>query len=330
MLDQIPHPEYYEWIYELTRLKPLETPEFVREQCMVAAKENRATGVAWMGEHSDRTGSAEAMIANGLGGWIFQEVITANDADVAARMKLLRDRLTQTKALCTSQSSLSASLNPHAYFTVDRQTLRELGENGEPSSIHLAETIHESNYTRTGTGPLADRRRSQGIPFEIYGQSVVEVLNDLGVLRPGMQCVHCCDIDKKDIEILSTSGVTIAHCPRSNVRLQCPISPVREMLDAGLTVGLGMDSPASGGPIDMFAEMRSALDVSHERNAPLTPQEVWRMATSMGYQSFGAPKGDWNIAIGSKTPLIAISATKEASVESMIRLGSPTSTRWVN
>ncbi|MBI1331363.1 MAG: amidohydrolase family protein [Armatimonadetes bacterium] len=337
MQDQIPHPEYYEWIYELTRLKPLESPQFVREQCRLAARENRRSGVAWIGEHSDRPGSAEAMLEASLGGWIFHEVITSGSPDVGARMAEIESRMEETRRLLdshhpalstpnsklqTPNSPIGSSLNPHAYFTVARDVLREFGANQQPSSIHVAETVHESNFTRTGTGPIADRRRSYGVPFDIYGQSVVEVLDDLGVLRPGMQCVHCCDVDARDIEIMAARGVTVAHCPRSNIRLQCPPAPVREMLDAGLIIGLGMDSPASGGAIDMFAEMRAALKVSRERGASVSAVEVWRMATGDGYRSFGEPGNTaWGIYPGSSTPLIHISIDDAKTIDEVIEHG---------
>ena len=197
--------------------------------------------------------------------------------------------------------------------------------------VGTAETEHETNFTKYGKGPIAERRTKFGVPFEIYGQSVVEVLNDLGVLRPKTQCVHCCAVGEVDIDILAKTGVTIAHCPRSNIRLQCPEAPVREFLDAGITVGLGLDSPASGGKIDMFAEMRAALDVSQKRGRPLTGEEVWRMATSEGYQSFGKPGPDpWDIYEGATTPLIRIDINGAQSTEEVIELGDPSKVSWNN
>lgn len=317
MQEAIDKPEYYEWIYELTRLKTLESSEFVRDQCDLAARENVRTGVRWIGEHSDRLGSAEAIVRHRLGGWIFQEVITSGSVDIATRMREIAIKLVDNL-----REYSSGSLSPHAYFTVDRTILKKFGELEHPISIHVAETPHETNFTKFGEGPIADRRRAFGVPFEIYGLSVVEVLSELGVLRSGTQCVHCCAVDENDVAILASSGVTIAHCPRSNVRLQCPDAPVREFLDAGITVGLGLDSPASGGPINMFAEMRMALTVAKMRNKPLTGEEVWRMATSEGYLSFGKPGPDpWDIYVGSKTPLIRID--KVGSLDDLIQLGEP-------
>ena len=364
MQDAIDHPEYFGWIYELSRLKPLESPEYVREQCDLAARENRITGVAMIGEHSDRLGSAEAMTKHRLGGWIFQEVITSGSPDVGATVALIKKRLEETKAILDfgqesqnlgsgslaqrdtsldrevgelanrvsrlSEANIFASLSPHAYFTVAREVLQALGENKEPISIHVAESVHESNLTKFGTGPIAERRNAQGVHYDVYGLSVVAVLNDLGVLRKGVQCVHCCDVDDTDIEIMTKRGVTIAHCPRSNVRLQCPIAPIREFLDAGITVGLGLDSPASGGPINMFAEMRSALAVAENRGKPLTGEEVWRMATSQGYKSFGKPgPNEWDIYEGSATPLISINISGATNFAELIDLGTPSAVSWI-
>ena len=325
MQDAIDHPEYFGWIYELSRLKVLESPEYVREQCDLAAEENKRTGVAWIGEHSDRNGSAEAMIRRGIGGWIFHEVITLSETHTPReRLEMVASRLEQTRQLFPN-----SSLNPHAFFTVNLETLRFLAALDTPSSIHVAESVHESNLTKFGTGPIAERRNAQGVPFDVYGLSVVEVLNDLGVLRKGVQCVHCCVVDDVDIDILAKTGVTIAHCPRSNERLQCPIAPVREFLDAGITVGLGLDSPASGGPINMFAEMRSALAVAEKRGKPLTGEEVWRMATCQGYKSFGKPgPEEWDIYEGSSTPLIRLDIDGARQAADLIELGNPNCIHW--
>jgi hypothetical protein len=83
-----------------------------------------------------------------------------------------------------------------------------------------------------------------------------------------------------------------------------------------------MDSPASGGKIDMYAEMRSALDVSKRRGKELTGEEIWRMATSEGYKSFGRPKVQpWDIYQGSTTPLIKISNSDATATSDLIAKG---------
>lgn len=315
--------EYWPWIREITRLKSLQSTEDVRRDCLMAAEENRRTGVGFVAEHSDRPFAGEAMRKAGLDGVIFQEIITffeqeSREEKLAEIDKRAAINATEFRAL-------------HAYYTVDRETLTEYSGSVKPMSIHAAETDDENQFTREGKGRIAEFYASNKVPFEPTGLSVVESLGQLGFLRSGVQFVHCCALDESDLKAMSGSGVTVAHCPRSNLRLSCPASPVREMLDAGLAVGLGLDSAASSGPIDMFAEMRAAVAVSLSRGRVVSPEEVWRMATSGGAESleaFECPQG-WDIQPGSFVPLIKIHVRDAFCVEDLIEVGQPHMLEWV-
>lgn len=99
------------------------------------------------------------------------------------------------------------------------------------------------------------------------------------------------------------------------------------MLDAGIRVGLGMDSAASSGPIDMFEEMRAALAASHRRGEPLTGEQVLDMATAGGARSLGL--SGWEIKEGSTVPLIKIVVDGCHTAEDLIENGSPGCVQWV-
>ncbi len=328
MLGKLASSDYWSWIREITRLKQAETPEEVRASCHLAAKENRASGVALIGEHSDRPFAGEALSVVGIGGIIFQEVITFFERET----RLEKIRQVEAKAEVNRSSGFDGpvTLSPHAYQTVDQVTLEEQGSAGLPLSIHVAETAMESQFTKLGEGEIADFYRSVGVPFETTGKDIVETLADLKLARRGAQWVHCCAVSESDIALMAASCVTVAHCPRSNVRLKCPASPVREMLDAGIAMGLGLDSPASSGPIDMFDEMRSALDVSIGRGRPITAEEVWRMATDWGASSLPIPTQPWEIAFGSSTPLIKIRVRGALQTLDIVEQASASCVEWVN
>ena len=321
MLNTIQEKEYWPWIRELTRLKSLESESQVAEACRIAAFENRSTGVGWIGEHSDRPFAAPALTASRIGGTIFQEIITfferENRAEKIAKIGRNADLSRMAFAGLVVES-------PHAYQTVDRATLASIGANGQAFSIHVAESPYESQLTIDGSGPIGDFYRQYNIDLPISGKRIVPTLADLGLVRPKAQFVHCCEVNDEDIELLARNGVSVAHCPRSNTRLKCAAAPVRRMLQAGLDIGLGMDSPASGGSIDFFAEMRSASFVATAKGEPITHEQVWNMATTMGHRSFASLNSEpWEIAIGSRTPLIKVHCSPTETISGAIMYGGP-------
>lgn len=321
---------YWDWIREITEFKKTESDVRVRQECIAAAHENKKTGVAVLAEHSDRPFAATAILSASAQAVIFQETITFFERDST------KEKLRQIRLKAMDQAKVLRKpvfLTPHAYHTVDRQTLADFGASNEPISIHVAETEHESELTERGEGPIADFYRRFAYEVEPTGKPIVPTLNDLGLVRPGAQFVHCCAISDSDIGLLAENQVSVAHCPRSNTRLKCPSAPVREMLSAGVKVGLGLDSPASSGQIDMFSEMREALRVSCDRSEPLTPEEVWSMATDKGAESLsfctlGLP--NWRIEPGSAVPLIKIQTPGATSTEELLMNASPAKVGWVH
>ncbi|MBI1756607.1 MAG: amidohydrolase family protein [Fimbriimonas ginsengisoli] len=330
MQDAIGEREYWPWIREITRLKKLESPEAVRAACLLAARENRATGVAWIGEHSDRPYAGGALASAGVRGAIFQEVITFFERETPD------EKLAAVRAKAEINRHAFGGpvyLNAHAYHTVDRKTLAAMGASGMPLSIHVAETPLESEFTALGAGSIADFYREVGAPFEATGRGLVASLDDLGLLRQGVQFVHCCEVQHDEIERIAQAGVSVAHCPRSNERLGCPPPPVREMIEAGIKVGLGLDSPASSGPVDFFAEMRCALDVAQRRGRPLTGEQVWRMATCDGAASLEPAFGEGFVwreldQLGPTPPLIQVHVEGVLTTEDVIRQASPDRVTW--
>jgi cytosine/adenosine deaminase-related metal-dependent hydrolase len=328
MLGKVQANDFPGWLREITRLKTEETPEQVIQACSIAARENRETGVGCIGEHSDRPGSAPALAESGLAGWIYQEVITIGDlSNIPSKLSFIKDKAEVARKTFGDAVSLSA----HAPYTLDPNTLSEIGHQDCPLSIHVAETKNEKALFERGDGPLAAMFDRFGLTVPPPGRSLLDWLDEWGFLAPHRQFVHCCDLDEEDFERMAIAGVSVAHCPRSNTALWCPPAKVRRMIDAGLQVGLGLDSVASSGPIDMFAEMREALRVSGELGEPLTEEQVWNMATTMGYRTLGKrTESDWEIAPGSAVPLIGLKIEGAHSARDVVEQSTPKSVMWLS
>lgn len=309
---------YAQWMGQIIRAKMAEPLEQAQRACEIAARDNHTTGVAWIVEHSDRPFSSAAMAGVGLEGVVLQEVITFREReDPREKLALIRDKA----------SSQNARLTPHAPHTVDDRTLASWADGGF-FSIHVLETADENELCEFGTGPLADAYRPFGIEYPARHKRVIDFLDGLGLVRSGAQFVHCCAITEPEIARLAQAGVSVAHCPRSNQALDCPHAPVREMLDAGVKIGLGLDSAASSGPIDMFAEMRAADHTGLMRGKPLSAPEIWRMATTMGAESVGL--SGWDIAEGARVPLIAIRPPAPCkNLDELLQIATPEHVEWV-
>jgi cytosine/adenosine deaminase-related metal-dependent hydrolase len=137
---------------------------------------------------------------------------------------------------------------------------------------HLAETVEEEDYCR-----------------ELYGCTPVEYLEELGWLAEDVWCAHCVHLTAEDVSTFGARDVGVAHCPTSNMRLGAGIAPVRQLLDAGARVGLGVDGSASNERADLFHEVKQALLVARARGGPeaLTAREALRLGTRGGAAVLG-------------------------------------------
>lgn len=278
---QLPLTEgYVPWVRALVARKRAEAPEDVLATCRNAAKANRVAGVGYVHEHSDRPGAALALAQEGIAATVFAEVLSiGRDPEVVWTVALERD----------------LPLAPHALHTVHAELLQRIAQSGKRCSIHVAESPAERELFATGEGALSELVSGFALPT---GTTPVEYALSLGLGRPGVQWVHVCEVAEGEWDRIAAAGVSIAHCPRSNAALACRPFGLRRALDAGIPVGLGLDSQASSGPVSMVEEMAAALAAS-----PVTAEEVWSVATEEGAKSLGLE--GWSIEVGHRVPLIA-------------------------
>ena len=94
---------------------------------------------------------------------------------------------------------------------------------------------------------------------------------------------------RDDLARFADHGVGVAHCPASNGRLGAGVAPLREMLDAGVRVGLGVDGSASNERGDLMYEVKQALLAARGRGGPraMTAREALRLGTRGGAAVLG-------------------------------------------
>jgi len=195
-----------------------------------------------------------------------------------ALVESLDDVLADTERLADVQEDglVQIAVAPCSPFSVTGELMRASAELARRLGLmlhtHLAETAEEEEYCQ-----------------ELYGCTPVEYLEQLGWLAQDVWCAHCVHLRAAEVLKFAASGVGVAHCPTSNMRLGAGIAPVRRLLDEGVRVGLGVDGSASNERGDLFLEVKQALLVARARGGPqaLTARDALRLGTRGGADVLG-------------------------------------------
>ena len=163
------------------------------------------------------------------------------------------------------------ALAPCSPFSVSIELMRDTAIMAADKKVglhtHLAENIEDIDYS------LAQ-----------FNQRPGDYAEQLGWTGSHVWHAHCVQLNDQEIDLFARTGTGVAHCPCSNMRLASGIAPVRQMLDAGVKVGLGVDGSSSNDSGHMLAEARQAMLLQRVGGNPaaLNAREALRLATRGG------------------------------------------------
>ncbi len=191
---------------------------------------------------------------------------------------------------------ISVMVMPHALYTCAPSLLERAwklaDETGAGLHIHLAESPGE-----------------EAMVAEAHGVRLVEHLDNLGLLTPNLLAAHGVHFTDAEIELLAERGVSVAHCPESNMKLASGVARLPELLKAGVKVGLGTDGAASNNDLSLIGEMRScALIHKAVRMDPTVApaEEVLKLATIDAARAIGLADSIGSLEPGKQADLIVI------------------------
>jgi 5-methylthioadenosine/S-adenosylhomocysteine deaminase len=268
----------------------------------LGAAECLASGITTVGDCSFVGASASACDALGLRAIVYLEVFGTTDEQLETRFEANRERVAGSFS-----DRVRLGISPHAPYTVSPELYAACLELGLPVATHLSESPDEDTWMRRGEGPWKPVADALPPP---PGTSGIRLLADRGLLRRGTVAAHCVTVDDEEIALLAEHAVAVAHCPRSNALLGCGIAPVRELLDAGITVGLGTDSPASTPSFDFFEELRAALFFARARERSpeaLSATEALELATLGSARALGLSDEVGSLEPGKRADLAVVS-----------------------
>ena len=185
---------------------------------------------------------------------------------------------------------------PHSTATVSDGTFSDLRVMADQLDKRIQIHLHESQQEIDDS--LSDT-----------GKRPVTRLRDLGLLNASLLAVHAVHLTGDEIREFADAGVSVAHCPRSNLKLADGIAPVQALIDAGVTVGIGTDGAASNNLLDMLGEMRTAAQLAKVRAddaAALPANRALRMATLDGAKTLGLEASTGSIERGKWADLACV------------------------
>ena len=214
----------------------------------------------------------DAVAASGLRGILSFE---ATERMGAANGQAGLDENVRFIEACRAEASsrVSGAMCIHTTFTCSEPFIRQAFETAADLDVfchaHVNEGVHEGRWCT-----------------EHHGMRTLEFYERIGVASPRFQASQCVQLSAREIEIIADTGVRVSHMPLSNCEVGGGIAPVLEMLERGVTVGLGSDGYLN----DMFAVMRGAFLL--HRAATLDPgaisaASVLHMATEGSARTLG-------------------------------------------
>jgi len=195
---------------------------------------------------------------------------------------------------------ISIIVEPHALYTCS------------PDVLAQAKALADEYQLMLGVHLLENKAELDQLQSK-FGKSAVSFLEDIGYLNERLLAFHCVHFSADDMQRFARYGCKVSHNPASNMKLANGITPVTDMIAAGITVGLGTDGCASNNTLDMIKEMSTAAKL--HKVAMLDPtvmdaKTAVRMATLNGAKALNLDRVVGSLEVGKKADIIVIGLDK--------------------
>lgn len=174
-------------------------------------------------------------------------------------------------------SLVQTMIGPHSLYACSTEALKQSVEAALSSELRLHIHISES---RDELKKLAN----------MFGKRPIALAEELGILKTKPLLAHMTYAERDEIITIAKSGSSVAYAPFTKMRGGQAISPIGEMIDEGVRIGLATDGPASVYSLDIFREMRMMLAAqNHRYSSPgkFSPFDVLKKATLGGAEALG-------------------------------------------
>ena len=157
--------------------------------------------------------------------------------------------------------------------------------------------------------------KERGLPISVHANNFessaggIQQLANRGLLAPGMQIIHAVWCTPQEIRALADNRVNVSVSPYSELRIGFGMPIAAQLIAAGVTVGLSVDTTTLSGNADMFAIMKAIQNIENGRardEFEITARRVLELATIDGARSMGIDDIVGSLTPGKRADLIMV------------------------
>jgi 5-methylthioadenosine/S-adenosylhomocysteine deaminase len=196
-------------------------------------------------------------------------------------------------------SLVKSAFVPHSPYTVSEINLKAIAKEAQAREVsihtHIAETEFEVAQSLKATG-----------------KTPVQFLDAMGFFDASVIAAHMVHLTDEDIAIAQSKNIGAIHNPTSNLKLASGFSPVQQLLNNGVNVGLGTDGAASNNNLDLWQEIHLAVLIhkGNERNPEaVNALQALAMATSLGAKAIHMEETMGSLQPGLRADMIQVDYT---------------------
>jgi cytosine/adenosine deaminase-related metal-dependent hydrolase len=235
----------------------------------------------------------------------FRECLGLKKADIADKIKALKQWITAAKTTLYCQAALS----PHAPYSLHPELFQQLIQlsisEKIPVAMHLAETPAEVEFVQTHTGDFRNFLERIGLwdnsifPDQMHFRDYLESLAQ----APWGLVIHGNYLTPDDIQWLSKHPqLTVVYCPRTHHYFGHPQHPFQQMQAAGVRVILGTDSRGSNPNLSIYEEAQFL----RARYPEIDPRKLLQMLTLEAAKAMQLEKTYGSIEAGKSAQLAVV------------------------
>ena len=145
--------------------------------------------------------------------------------------------------------------------------------------------------------------------IKLHGQRPLARLDRLGLVNDRLIAVHMTQLTDAEIHLCAERGVSVVHCPESNLKLASGFCPACALQRAGVNLAIGTDGCASNNDLDMFSENRTAAILAKavaDDATALDAATTLRAATLGGARALGFADRIGSIEVGKQADLVCV------------------------